>query len=144
MKIVIASGGFDPLHIGHLNYLKAARQLGHSLVVGCNTDEWLTRKKGKPFMPLDQRIEIIRELNCVDMAWHFNDDDGTACNLIEEVIKYYGAENGHHFIFANGGDRTAENIPEQNRTYKAPVKFVFGVGGTNKMESSSRLLKEWS
>lgn len=142
--IVIATGGMDPVHAGHIRYLMASRALGNMLVVGLNSDDWLTRKKGKPFMRWSERAEIVRAFSCVDAVWRFDDSDGSACSIIEEVCDMYSDSGDEiQIIFANGGDRTADNIPEQNRSYSKPVKFVFGVGGDEKVQSSSTLLKNW-
>ena len=107
-KTVLVTGGFDPIHSGHLAYFKAAKNLGNRLIVGVNSDEWLTRKKGKPFMPLLERVEIIKGLSVVDKVISFNDDDNTASNAIFNTM---ATESGK-IIFANGGDRTNVNIPE--------------------------------
>jgi len=138
-KVVIVTGGFDPLHSGHIAYFKAARELGDHLVVGINSDEWLTRKKGRPFMPFEERAAIIKELACVDEVIGFNDDDNSACNAIGQVLATKGTS--WKVIFANGGDRTSENIPEM---IYDEVEFAFGVGGEDKKNSSSWILKEWS
>ena len=82
MRIVLVTGGFDPLHSGHIAYFKAAKKLGNQLIVGLNSDEWLTRKKGRPFMSWNERAAIINELGCVDDVIEFNDNDNTACNAI--------------------------------------------------------------
>ena len=137
MKIVICTGGFDPIHSGHIKYLKAAKQLGDKLVVGLNSDGWLTRKKGRSFMPFQERISILRELRFVDDAIGFNDDDNSACGAILKVQEMYPDAD---IIFANGGDRTADNIPEMKIS---GVEFVFGVGGEDKENSSSWILQEW-
>ena len=84
--VVLVTGGFDPLHSGHIAYFKAARELGDILVVGLNSDSWLTRKKGRPFMSWNERSSIIGELECVDEVIGFNDDDGTAVDAISEMI----------------------------------------------------------
>lgn len=139
MKIVVVSGGFDPLHSGHIAYFKSARKLGDKLVVAVNSDEWLTRKKGRPFMPFHERCNIIEELSCVDQVIGFNDDDDTACNAIFQMLSI--KRNSDDVIFANGGDRTSENIPEM---IYDQVEFAFGVGGEDKKNSSSWILKEWS
>jgi len=139
MKVVIVTGGFDPLHSGHIEYFKAARELGDHLVVGVNSDTWLTRKKGKAFMPFEERCAIIKELDCVNEVIGFNDDDDTACAAIFQVLSTVGSQT--KVIFANGGDRTKDNIPEM--IYN-DVEFVFGVGGEDKKNSSSWILKEWS
>ena len=139
MKIVVVSGGFDPLHSGHIAYFKSARKLGDKLVVAVNSDDWLTRKKGRPFMPFHERCNIIQELSCVDQVIGFNDDDDTACNAIFQVLST--KKGSDTVIFANGGDRTSDNIPEM---LYDEVEFEFGVGGEDKKNSSSWILKEWS
>ena len=139
MKVVLVTGGFDPLHSGHIAYFKAARELGDHLVVGVNSDDWLTRKKGKAFMPFEERCAIIKELACVDEVIGFNDTDDTANHAIFQVLSTKGSQT--KVIFANGGDRTRKNIPEMTFT---DVEFAFGVGGEDKKNSSSWILKEWS
>jgi D-beta-D-heptose 7-phosphate kinase/D-beta-D-heptose 1-phosphate adenosyltransferase len=138
-KIVLVTGGFDPLHSGHTAYLKAAKQLGDILVVGVNSDAWLVRKKGQAFMPALERTAIIRELACVDFVIDFDDADNTAKHAIWMVRQSYPQDQ---IIFANGGDRTNENIPEMD-VADIDTKFVFGVGGFNKANSSSWILEEW-
>lgn len=137
-KVVVITGGFDPLHGGHIEYIKAARELGDVLVVGVNSDEWLVRKKGRSFMPFEDRVSIIDALQGVDFAIPFNDRDGTAKDAIDWARKVYP---NHTIVFANGGDRTQDNIPEMN-TENSNIEFVFGIGG-NKSNSSSWLLDEW-
>jgi cytidyltransferase-like protein len=136
-KTVIVSGGFDPLHSGHIAYLQAARNLGDYLVVGVNSDAWLICKKGRAFMPLKERMAVVRALGCVGEVMSFDDSDGTALKLIEAVKAKYPQDE---FVFANGGDRTAGNIPEMAA---ANVEFAFGVGGSDKLNSSSWILQEW-
>ena len=137
-KVVLVTGGFDPLHSGHIAYFKAARELGDHLVVGVNSDAWLTRKKGRPFMPFEERCAIIKELACVDEVIGFNDDDNTACAAIGYVLGEW------KLIFANGGDRTNTTTPEYEVWGDHPdVEFAFGVGGSNKANSSSWILDEW-
>ena len=138
-KVVLVTGGFDPLHSGHIAYFKAARELGDHLVVGLNSDAWLTRKKGRPFMPFEERAAIIKELSCVDEVIGFNDGDDSANHAIMQVLSTKGSS--WKVLFANGGDRTKTNIPEMKFT---DVEFVFGVGGEDKKNSSSWILKEWS
>jgi len=142
MKIVLATGGFDPLHSGHISYLKSARELGDKLIVGLNSDDWLTRKKGRPFMPYKERAAIVENLKMVDEVIDFNDKEDHATDAI---FKIYRKMKPHDIlIFANGGDRTATNIPEmdcfQNNTN---VRYMFGVGGDDKKNSSSWILEEW-
>ena len=138
-KIILITGGFDPVHSGHINYIKAARELGDVLVVGVNSDAWLQRKKGRSFMPLLERTNILRNIVGVDYVIDFDDADGTAKQAISMVRQKYPQDL---IIFANGGDRTDENIPEMDVT-DDNVEFVFGVGGFNKSNSSSWILEEW-
>jgi cytidyltransferase-like protein len=137
MKIVLVTGGFDPLHRGHIEYFKAAKKLGDKLIVGINSDDWLTRKKGRPFMTINDRVAIIENLKMVDNCILFNDNDGTAIEAIHNVRRLFPDDV---IVFANGGDRTKENIPEMVFN---DVEFVFGVGGTEKINSSSDILKNW-
>ena len=139
MRVVIVSGGFDPIHSGHIEHFKEAKKLGDILIVGLNSDEWLTRKKGKPFMPIEERLAVIRELRMVDSAVSFNDDDNSSIDLIKKALVLFD-----DVLFANGGDRTQDNIPEIDAFDKDPrVQFAFGVGGTHKQNSSSWILKQW-
>jgi len=139
MKVVLVTGGFDPLHSGHIEYFKSAKQLGDKLVVGINTDAWLTRKKGRPFMPGAERTTIIQHLSMVDHCLLFDDDDNSSKEAIKNVRMMYPDA---HIIFANGGDRTSNNIPEMD-TEVENISFEFGVGGNNKANSSSWILDEW-
>tara|TARA_R110000737_G_scaffold5682_7_gene18910 strand:- start:2404 stop:3159 length:756 start_codon:yes stop_codon:yes gene_type:complete len=139
MKIVVVSGGFDPLHSGHISYFKSARKLGDKLVVAVNSDDWLTRKKGRPFMSFHERCNIIQELGCVDQVIGFNDEDDTASNAIFQMLST--KRRSDTVIFANGGDRTSDNIPEM---IYDEVQFEFGVGGEDKKNSSSWILKDWA
>ena len=86
MTYVLVTGGFDPLHSGHLEYFKEAKKLGDELIVGINSDEWLTRKKGRPFMPFKERLAIIRALEMVDDVLSFDDSDDTACGAIFKLM----------------------------------------------------------
>lgn len=141
MRHVLVTGGFDPLHSGHIDYFKAAKQLGSSLTVGLNSDEWLTRKKGRPFLPFEERKAIIEELKCVDKVISFNDSDDSACNAIYKLLSRI--PSGDKVIFANGGDRNQNNIPEFKTYGKMPwVEFVHDVGGSKK-NSSSIILDDW-
>ena len=112
------------------------------LVVGVNSDEWLKRKKGRYFMPISERLAIVKSLIYVDIAMEFNDDDNSAYDLIKKVKDMFPSGE---LLFLNGGDRTDKNIPEMELADKdnLKVKFVFGVGGTDKMNSSSWILEEW-
>jgi cytidyltransferase-like protein len=137
MKVVLVTGGFDPLHSGHIEYFKAAKALGFLLIVGVNSDAWLTRKKGQPFMPITERKAIIESLYQVHKVIEFDDSNDTAIDAIKHVKELYPKAK---IIFANGGDRNKDNIPEM---VFDDVEFVFGVGGENKMNSSSWILREW-
>jgi cytidyltransferase-like protein len=137
--IVLITGGFDPLHSGHIAYFHAAKKLGDILVVGVNSDAWLTRKKGSPFMPYKERASIIRNIVGVDFVIDFNDADGSAKHAIQMVRSSYPQDK---IIFANGGDRTQSNIPEMDSGVDN-IEFVFGVGGEDKKNSSSWILQEW-
>ena len=140
MSVVLVTGGFDPLHSGHIAYFKEAKSLGDKLIVGVNSDEWLTRKKGRPFMPFKERIAIIKELACVDQVIAFDDSDDSACQAIFHTL----STTADKIIFANGGDRTNTTTPEYSMYGDHPdVKFVFGVGGEDKKNSSSWILEEW-
>lgn len=138
-KIVLVTGGFDPLHSGHIEYFKEAKKLGDILVVGANSDAWLKRKKGQAFMPLIERTNIIRNIGCVDFVIDFDDRDNTAKHALWMVRQSYPQDQ---IIFANGGDRTDKNIPEMD-VNDNNVRFVFGVGGFDKKNSSSWILEEW-
>ena len=141
-KIVVVSGGFDPLHSGHIEYFKAAKKLGDILIVSVNSDEWLIKKKGRFFMPQSERSEIIKNLNCVDEIFvnsESDDHDRSCTNVLEKILLKHSESE---IIFANGGDRTAKNIPEM-QINNTRLNFKFGVGGTDKKNSSSWILKKW-
>jgi len=140
MRVVIVSGGFDPIHSGHINHFLEAKKLGDILIVGLNSDEWLTRKKGKPFMPIEERLAVVKSMRPVDSAVAFNDDDNSSISLIKQALILFD-----DVLFANGGDRTQDNIPEIDEFDKDPrVQFAFGVGGSHKQNSSSWILKQWN
>ncbi len=136
--VVAVSGGFDPIHVGHIRYLKAAKKFGDRLVVIINNNNWLKTKKGKFFMDENDRKEIIEELSCVDeviISKHAIDDsDRSVCNSLAEVMPN---------IFANGGDRFADDIPEFIFCNENNIEMVFNVGHGGKVRSSSDLLKNY-
>ena len=138
-KIVLCTGGFDPLHSGHIAYFKAAKSLGDILVVGLNSDSWLSRKKGAPFMPFKERSAIVKNIVGVDFVIDFKDLDGSAKHAIWMVRQSYPQDK---IIFVNGGDRNEGNIPEMDVDDKN-IEFVFGVGGDDKKNSSSWILQDW-
>ena len=138
-SIVVVSGGFDPLHSGHLNLLREAKALGDRLFVILNSDEWLQRKKGRAFMPFEERSDILLHMEVVDNVYAGGDLNGSVCTTLEHIKKAYQSGN-YKLIFANGGDRGKDNIPEMS---VEGYEFVFGIGGTNKANSSSWILKEW-
>ena len=140
--VVLVTGGFDPLHSGHLAYFRAAKKLGDKLIVGINSDSWLERKKGKNFLPLNERYEIVSALKYVDNCILFNDEDGTAIEAIRNVIMLYPFDR---IIFANGGDRVEGNTPEEDAKLfpEKEIIFQYGVGGLDKKNSSSWILQKW-
>lgn len=134
-KIVVAvSGGFDPIHIGHVRMFKEAKALGDKLIVILNNDNWLINKKGYAFMPEKERIEIIKSIEGVDEVYltHHpkNFTDRSVCRELVEIKPD---------IFANGGDRTSDNIPEIPTCESIGCKMVFGIGWGGKVQSSSWL-----
>ncbi len=138
MKIIVISGGFDPIHSGHIDYIKSARKLGDKVIVALNSDEWLVNKKGSFFMPFNERKAILEQLSSVDQVIDFIDDDqGSAMNGLKKIKKLYPNAD---IVFANGGDRNKENIPEMAID---GIDFLFNVGGEDKKNSSSWILKKW-
>lgn len=140
-RVALVTGGFDPLHKGHIHYFREARSLANLLLVGVNSASWLERKKGKEFMPSSDRIEIIKHLKMVEGVFLFDDSDDTAIEAINNAKMLYP---NSLIIFCNGGDRTSNNIPELDHFKDdSSVEFRFGVGGTKKLNSSSNLLDNW-
>ena len=133
MKIVATSGYFDPLHVGHLECLELAKELGDKLVVIVNSDFQAELKKGKSFMAEQDRMKIVSALRCVDEVFLSIDKDKTQC----ETLKYLKPD-----IFAKGGDRTSNEIPEAKVCKEFSIKIIDGLG--KKIRSSSELtgLKE--
>jgi cytidyltransferase-like protein len=138
MKLIVVSGGFDPIHSGHIAYFNSAKSYGDKLIVALNSDVWLEKKKGKFFMPFDERKVIVESIKFVDEVIGFEDDDKGSCiNALEEIKKSYPNDN---IYFANGGDRDKKNIPEMS---VSGISFLFGVGGNDKKNSSSWILNKW-
>jgi len=138
-KIVIVSGYFNPMHIGHINYIGEAKKLGNFLIAIVNNDEQVKIKGSVPFMPEYERIEIIKALKYVDEAMLSIDKDRSVVKSIEAVAKKYKGE----LILARGADRNADNVPESEKEFckKFNIKIVYGIGG-EKIQSSSRLLTD--
>lgn len=137
--VALVTGGFDPLHSGHLAYLQEAKSMADILVVGVNSDQWLQRKKGRAFMPWMERSVIIDNLRVVDFVIEFDDSDGSARDAIKITRQMFPESK---IIFANGGDRDAKNIPEMD-VKDDNLEFRFGIGGSYKANSSSWILEEW-
>ena len=138
-KVSLGTGGFDPIHSGHIAYFERAKDLSDYLVVGINTNEWLTRKKGQYFLPWIERAEIIRHFDMVDAVISWEDDDDSACGAIAKCL-----EISEKVIFCNGGDRIKTNIPEIMGYGDDPrVEFKFAIGGEDKMNSSSWILNDY-
>ena len=138
MKIVVVSGGFDPIHSGHIEYLKSAKEYGDKLIVALNSDSWLEKKKGKFFMPFSERSLIVKSINYVDEVIDFEDDEmGSCINALNKIKNKYPNDE---IFFANGGDRNEKNIPEM---FVDGINFLFAVGGDHKKNSSSWILNKW-
>jgi cytidyltransferase-like protein len=128
-RCILLSGGFDPLHVGHVRMILAAKAIRSNVTIALNSDDWLIRKKGFAFMPWKERAEILRALHvCVVQV---DDRDGTVCEALERLQPSY---------FANGGDRTTPNEKEHETCRRLGIKEVFGVGG-GKVQSSSELVR---
>ena len=137
-KISLVSGGFDPIHRGHINYIRAAKELGDELCVGLNSNTWLERKKGKFFMPSYERKEILLAIKYVDNVILFDDSDETANDIIKQVCSLY-RDFDVNIYFANGGDRGKGNVPELDVCKDLKVVMLWGIGG-GKIQSSSWLI----
>ena len=139
--VVVVSGGFDPIHEGHVHLINEANNLAKSkydsVIVGLNSDDWLIRKKGFFFMNLNERIAVMSAIKGVLEVMPFNDRDGTAVDLLNKVKKQY---INHDILFANGGDRGPSNIPENDIE---GIQYHFGIGGDYKSNSSTDILKRY-
>lgn len=137
-KIVVSvSGGFDPVHIGHVRMFNEAKKLGDELVVILNNDDWLQLKKGFAFMPHNERKEVIEAFAAVDrviLTFHTPGTvDMSVCRELEEL---------RPTIFANGGDRKEDNVPEYELCERLGIQMIFNVGAGGKVQSSSWLIKK--
>tara|TARA_Y100000310_G_C20449680_1_gene700072 strand:- start:134 stop:568 length:435 start_codon:yes stop_codon:yes gene_type:complete len=131
-KIICISGGFDPLHVGHIRLMEEASQHGDVFVI-LNSDEWLMRKKGYMFMTFDERKEIIGSMRVVHDVIDVNDSDGTVCEALERIRPSY---------FGNGGDRLSDNVPEVEVCKKLGITTIWNLGG-EKIQSSSDLVQSY-
>ena len=129
-KVVAVSGGFDPMHIGHVRMIQNAASVGNVLVI-VNSDNWLTRKKGYVFMPFKERSEILRAIKGVVDVVEVDDSDDTVCEALKRCKPDY---------FANGGDRKQKNTPEMSVCESLGIKMLWNMGG-GKIQSSSWLIK---
>ena len=135
-EVVLVTGGFDPIHSGHISYFNSAKEFSNRLIVGINSDEWLVRKKGQYFLPWKERAKIIGSLRMVDDVISYNDEDNSSSEAIEKCLKI-----SKKVIFCNGGDRKNNNILEMDVFKNNPrVQFKFSVGGDDKINSSSWIL----
>ena len=130
-KIICISGGFDPVHIGHLRMMQEASRYGEVVAI-VNSDKWLMRKKGYIFMPFRERCEIIEGFACVTTTTYVNDSDNTVCEALKRLKPDY---------FANGGDRKTDNTPEMDVCEELGIEMLWGVGG-GKIRSSSTLVED--
>ena len=139
-NIVLVSGGFDPIHSGHIKLIREASQYGKVIVL-LNSDKWLQNKKGKEFLPFYEREIIMKELKNVVDVLGFDDSDKTCIDGLRIARKKYIKEN---IMFANGGDRNDKTTPESVFCEENNIKLLWGVGGNDKSNSSSWILKKWN
>ena len=132
-KTVMVSGGFDPVHVGHIRMIREAAQHGDVIVIA-NSDSWLHRKKGYVFMDFEKRSEILNALKGVIIVDSVDDSDGTVCEAIRRHVPTY---------FANGGDRGRTNTPEQDVCEELGVELLWGIGGDYKADASSNLVNRF-
>ena len=136
----LLSGGFDPVHIGHLAMIKEASNIANNVVILLNSDNWLTRKKGKPFMVESQRALILEEFGSVSkVIVQINDDDDSSN---EAIIDFHKNNPKKTICYCNGGDRSQEDKIRESKICKdLGIDLKFGIGGIHKLESSSNLTK---
>jgi len=132
-KTVAVSGGFDPVHVGHVRMIREASTYGDVVVI-INSDRWLKLKKGYVFMPWKERAEILESIKGVVSVVHATDDDGTVCDTLVDLKDILGLD-----YFANGGDRKSDNTPEMNICTQYGIEMLWNVGG-GKIQSSSWLV----
>jgi cytidyltransferase-like protein len=127
---IMVSGGFDPVHAGHIRMIRAAAKYGDVIVIA-NSDAWLHEKKGFVFMDFNQRAEILNSIKGVVLVDSVDDSDGTVCEAIARLRPTY---------FANGGDRGKHNTPEQNVCDDLGIEMLWSIGGDEKVAASSDLV----
>lgn len=147
-KVILISGGFDPVHRGHIECIQRAKELADEVWIGLNNDSWLRRKKGKSFMKEDERAFIISNLKDVDWVYVMNPkihNDDTAIDFIEASRRKWMRDRGEWekgvMAFGNGGDRTETTTPENDVCDTYGIDSVWGLG--DKVQSSSWLLEKY-
>jgi cytidyltransferase-like protein len=138
-KIVVITGGFDPIHSGHLSLIEESRKIGR-VIIGLNSDAWLTRKKGMPFQSYEERYAILSNLKNILCVINFDDTDSSAIDAIRKAQEMFPKSQ---IVFANGGDRTSDNIPELEYCKQNNIELLFEIGGNTKKNSSSWILSNW-
>ena len=138
-NIILVSGGFDPIHSGHIKLINDANKYGDVIVL-LNSDEWLRNKKGKAFLSFDERKIIMKNIKGVIDVIEFDDSDKTCIDGIKKAKLLY---KNNTIKFANGGDRNNETTPEKEFCDKNDIETLFGIGGNDKSNSSSWILKKW-
>ena len=142
MRIVVVSGYFNPIHSGHLDYLEAAKKLGDYLIVIVNNDFQVSLKGSVPFMPSDERLRIVASLSCVDKAVLSDSDDQSVVSTLKKLYEVYSLDYFFQSMtFANGGDRTEGNSPEEQYCKQNGIRLSYDCGG-GKTNSSSELLEQ--
>ena len=137
--IILVSGGFDPIHSGHIKLINDANKYG-DVVVLLNSDAWLRNKKGREFLPFDERKIIMQNIKGVLDVLDFDDSDNTCIDGLRKVKKKY---TNSIIKFANGGDRNDETTPETAFCNQNNIEALWGIGGNDKSNSSSWILKKW-
>ena len=137
--IILVSGGFDPIHSGHIKLINEANKYG-DVVVLLNSDEWLKNKKGKAFLPMSERKIIMQNIKGVIDVIEFDDSDQTCIDGIKIAKSRF---KNNLIKFANGGDRNNDTTPEKEFCENNNIETLFGIGGTNKSNSSSWILSKW-
>lgn len=138
MEVVVLSGGFDPVHDGHIEMFKAAALKYDYVIVGLNSDEWLKRKKAQVFMGFGVRKSILDAISFIDEVVSFDDSDNTCKNLLENISALHA-----NVTFGNGGDRSDGNFPEFDFCKSHNIKIDDTLGGSSKLNSSSQMLARW-